>query len=172
MDQQKIGRFLRELRNEQGLTQAQVAERLNVSNRSVSRWENGTTMPDFDLLMQLSDCYSIEVGELLDGERKNGGSQRDSKETLIKAVDYQNTEKITYTKKLFYVFLVGILAMALYLTIDALGLAATPPYDAISGFLLGLVLGGLLVGALYSSRYMAEIKAAKLRLLRHLREKR
>ena len=55
MDQQKIGRFLRELRNEQGLTQAQVAERLNVSNRSVSRWENGTTMPDFDLLMQLSD---------------------------------------------------------------------------------------------------------------------
>ena len=108
----------------------------------------------------------------MDGERKNGGSQRDSKETLIKAVDYQNTEKITYTKKLFYFFLVGILAMALYLTIDALGLAATPPYDAISGFLLGLVLGGLLVGALYSSRYMAEIKAAKLRLLRHLREKR
>ena len=104
MDQQKIGRFLRELRNEQGLTQAQVAERLNVSNRSVSRWENGTTMPDFNLLMQLSDCYNIEVGELLDGERKNGGSQRDSKETLIKAVDYQNTEKITYTKKLFYFF--------------------------------------------------------------------
>ncbi len=64
MDQQKIGRFLRELRSEQGLTQAQVAERLNVSNRSVSRWENGATMPDFDLLMQLSDCYNIEVGEL------------------------------------------------------------------------------------------------------------
>ena len=104
MDQQKIGRFLRELRSEQGLTQAQVAERLNVSNRSVSRWENGTTMPDFDLLMQLSDCYNIEVGELLDGERKNGVAQRDSTETLIKAANYQNTEKITYTKKLFYFF--------------------------------------------------------------------
>lgn len=171
MDQQKIGRFLRELRSEQGLTQAQVAERLNVSNRSVSRWENGATMPDFDLLMQLSDCYNIEVGELLDGERKTDSTQGDSAETLIKAADYQNAEKITYTKKLFYFFLAGILAMALYLTIDALGLAATSPYNAISGFLLGLVLGGLLVGALYSSRYMGKIKAAKLRLLR-LREKR
>lgn len=104
MDQQKIGRFLRELRSEQGLTQAQVAERLNVSNRSVSRWENGATMPDFDLLMQLSDCYNIEVGELLDGERKTDSTQGDSAETLIKAADYQNAEKITYTKKLFYFF--------------------------------------------------------------------
>ncbi len=47
----------------------------------------------------------------------------------------------------------------------------TPPYDAVAGFLLGLVLGGLIAGALYSSRYMAKIKAAKLRLLRRLRER-
>ena len=172
MNQQKIGHFLRELRSERGLTQEQVAEHLNVSNRSVSRWENGTTMPDFDLLMQLSDCYGVEVGELLDGERRKDLTDGEEKETLMKAADYQNTEKIAHTQKLFYVFLAGILAMVLYMTIDVLDLMNTPPYDAVAGFLLGLVLGGLLAGALYTSRYMSKIKAAKLRLLRHLREKR
>ena len=171
MDQKKIGRFLRQLRGQRGLTQEQVAERLNVSNRSVSRWENGTTMPDFDLLMQLSDCYGVEVGELLDGERRINRADGEEKETLMKAADYQNTEKIAHTRKVFYVFLAGILAMVLYIAIDALDLMETPPYDAVAGFLLRLVLGGLIAGALYSSRYMAKIKAAKLRLLRRLRER-
>lgn len=171
MNQQKIGRFLRELRSERGLTQEQVAEELNVSNRSVSRWENGITMPDFDLLLQIADNCGVEVGELLDGERKSKDTHTEPKDTLMKAADYQNTEKIAHTQKLFYVFLTGILAMVLYLTIDALDLITTPPYDAIAGFLLGLVLGGLLAGALYSSRYMYRIKAAKLRLLRRLRER-
>lgn len=169
MDQQKIGRFLRELRSGRGLTQEQLAEHLGVSNRSVSRWETGATMPDFDLLVQLSDYYNVEIGDLLDGERRTAAGE--TKETLIKAADYQNTEKIAHTRKLFYVFLTGILAMVLYLTIDALDLMDTSPYDAIAGFLLGLVLGGLLAGALYTSRYMSKIKAAKLRLLHRLREK-
>ena len=171
MDQKKIGRFLRALRSQRGLTQEQVAERLGVSNRSVSRWENGATMPDFDLLMQLSDSYGVEVGELLDGERRPGGAAGEPKETLLKAADYQNTEKIAHTKNFFYFFLTGILALVLYITIDALDLMTTYPYDAIAGFLLGLVLGGLTAGALYSSRYMSKIKAAKLRLLRRLRER-
>ena len=171
MDQQKIGRFLRQLRSERGLTQEQAAEHLGVSNRSVSRWETGATMPDFDLLMQLSDYYNVEIGDLLDGERRTVSAAGETKETLIKAADYQNTEKIAHTRRLFFVFLAGILAMALYLAIDALDLMDTPPYDAAADFLLGLILGGLLVGALYTSRYMSKIRAAKLRLLHRLREK-
>lgn len=54
MDQQKTGLFLKKLRHEKSVTQMELAERLGVSNRSVSRWENGTTMPDFDLLIELA----------------------------------------------------------------------------------------------------------------------
>ena len=55
MDQKKIGSFLKELRKEKGLTQEQLAERLKVSSRSVSRWETGNNMPDLSILVELSD---------------------------------------------------------------------------------------------------------------------
>ncbi len=66
MDQQKVGRFLKILRSEQDLTQAELAERLGVSNRSISRWENGVTMPDFDLLIELAKYYDVENGEIVE----------------------------------------------------------------------------------------------------------
>ena len=55
MDLQKIGSFLKELRKEKELTQEQLAETLNVSRRTVSRWETGSNMPDLDLLMEMAD---------------------------------------------------------------------------------------------------------------------
>lgn len=64
-----IGEFLKELRKEKELTQQQFAEILNVSNRTVSRWENGNNMPDLDVLIYISDYYEIDLRELLDGER-------------------------------------------------------------------------------------------------------
>ena len=53
MDQQKIGQFLRECRKEKGITQEQLAEMLGVTNRSVSRWENGSNLPDLDILIEM-----------------------------------------------------------------------------------------------------------------------
>ena len=70
MNQQKVGRFLKELRGEKAITQEQLAEMLGVSNRSISRWENGATMPDFDLLIQIAKYFEVEIEEILDGERK------------------------------------------------------------------------------------------------------
>ena len=60
MDQQKIGGFLKELRKERGVTQEQLAQILGVSNRSVSRWENGNNLPDLDLLIQISEYFETE----------------------------------------------------------------------------------------------------------------
>lgn len=61
MDQKKIGVFLKELRKEKELTQEQLAEIVQVSNRTVSRWENGNNMPDLDILIELSDFYEVEL---------------------------------------------------------------------------------------------------------------
>ena len=54
MEQKKIGTFLKKLRKEKNITQEELAEKLNVSNRTVSRWETGSNMPDISLLVQLS----------------------------------------------------------------------------------------------------------------------
>ena len=71
IDQNKIGGFLRELRKENNLTQEQLAEKFGVSSQRVSRWENGTTLPDLDILVELADYYNVEIQEIIDGERES-----------------------------------------------------------------------------------------------------
>lgn len=94
-----IGEFLKELRKEKELTQQQFAEILNVSNRTVSRWENGNNMPDLDVLIYISDYYEIDLRELLDGERKSEKMNKEFEETILKAVDYTNAEAEKYNTK-------------------------------------------------------------------------
>ena len=61
MDQIKIGAFLKALRKEKHLTQEDLAEELHVSNRTISRWETGTSLPDINMLVMLSDFYAWMV---------------------------------------------------------------------------------------------------------------
>ncbi len=69
MDREKFGVFLAELRKEQGLTQKEVAERLFITDKAVSKWERGLSIPDTTLLMPLADLFGVTVTELLRGER-------------------------------------------------------------------------------------------------------
>ena len=71
MDQIKIGKFIAELRKEKKLTQEQLAEKLGVTQKSVSRWETGRNMPDLSILQVLSAELGITVSELLDGRVKS-----------------------------------------------------------------------------------------------------
>ena len=68
MDQIKIGKFIAECRKKQDLTQAQLAERLAITNRAVSKWETGKAMPDSSIMLALCDCLGISVNDLLSGE--------------------------------------------------------------------------------------------------------
>ena len=69
MDQVKIGRFVAECRKGKGLTQAKLAEALGVTDRAVSKWETGKSMPDASLMLPLCEILGISVNELLSGER-------------------------------------------------------------------------------------------------------
>ena len=100
MDQKRIGSFLRELRTEKSLTQEQLAEKLNVSSRTVSRWENGNNMPDLSIVVELADFYEIDIRELLNGERKSEKMNEDIKETLDAVAQYSAAEKKKLTKEL------------------------------------------------------------------------
>lgn len=69
MNQEKIGVFIAKCRKDKNLTQEQLAEKLGVSNKSISRWENGKTMPDYSILNDLCDILDIDVNEFLSGEK-------------------------------------------------------------------------------------------------------
>ena len=101
MDQVKIGSLLKELRNEHSLSQEQLAEKFNVSSRSVSRWENGNTMPDISIMIELADFYDIDIRELLSGERKSEKMDENLKETLVMVADYTEEEKAKILKKVY-----------------------------------------------------------------------
>lgn len=93
ISQEKIGKFLKDLRKEKGKTQEEIAEMYGISSRSVSRWENGNTLPDIRILVELADYYDVDVREIIDGERKSEKMDKDEKETLLKVADYANKQK-------------------------------------------------------------------------------
>lgn len=99
MDQVKIGSFLRELRKEKGLTQEQLAEQLNTSNRSVSRWETGSNMPDLSMLITLAEYYDVDVSEIIDGRRKGENANGEVKETLEKVASYNEMLNLKSMRK-------------------------------------------------------------------------
>lgn len=68
MDQIKIGKFIAERRRHVNLTQMQLAEKLGITDRAVSKWENGRTMPDSSIMLDLCDTLKISVNDLLNGE--------------------------------------------------------------------------------------------------------
>lgn len=165
MDQKKIGAFLKELRKEKQLTQEQLAEILGVTNRSISRWENGVNMPDFDLVIEIANYYDVSIEEILDGERKNEMVDKKTEQMLLKVADYESEEKQRFSRRICGLFIAAILAFVLYSVLNFTGLDTQNGYEQIASYAMGLVGGTLLVGALYTSGYLAKIKAVKRRLL-------
>lgn len=166
MDQKKIGTFLKELRKEKGMTQEQLAEILGVTNRSISRWENGVNMPDFDLVIEIANHFDVSIEEFLDGERRTDMINKQTEETLLKVADYNNDEKMVFSKRLHILFLIAVAAFIIYMVLDIQGLTSTGIYEDIADYSLGLVFGMVIMGALYTSRYVGKIQAFKKRLLK------
>lgn len=165
MNQEKIGNFLKELRKQKGLTQEQLAEKCNVTNRTVSRWENGNNMPDLDLLIELSDYYEVDLREILNGERKSENMNEEMKETVLQAVDYTNTEAERCQKRVRICNAIAMFLIAAYTIIKDTSLYQYPVMVNVMEFAQGAALGMLLVGIIYSSRYGARVRAFKRRLL-------
>ncbi len=107
MDQKKIGLFLKELRKEKGITQEAFAEKLNVSGRTVSRWETGNNLPDISLLVAISDFYEVDVREIIEGERKSEMNE-EIKDVANKMADYAGNEKGKMMKYIQPIGFVGV----------------------------------------------------------------
>ena len=70
MNQEKVGKFIKEIRKKNNLTQSEFAKKLGVTYQAVSKWENGKNIPDISLLKEISNMFDVDISELLDGESK------------------------------------------------------------------------------------------------------
>jgi transcriptional regulator with XRE-family HTH domain len=99
MDQIKIGKFIAECRKKNNLTQMQLAEKLNITDRAISKWENGKAMPDSSIMLDLCNELKISVNELLSGEMNNMENINEKQEQLLidMAKEVEQKNKIIWT---------------------------------------------------------------------------
>lgn len=116
MNQQDIGLFLRKLREEKGMTQEQLAETVGVSNRTISRWENGRNIPDLSILVQLSEIFGVSFNEIVNAKRESENEQMESKEkeAILQLAKMYRNEKYVYPKQINYLLAFGIIGVIGY----------------------------------------------------------
>jgi transcriptional regulator with XRE-family HTH domain len=166
MNQMKIGKLLKELRTEKNLTQEQLAESLNVSRRTVSRWETGFNLPDLDILVIMSDFYQVDLRELLDGQRRSEKMDEQMKETVMKVAQYSNEEKRRASKVVLVFFGLGIVALFANVIMRMMDITESFVSGFFDGATIGIAIGAMVLGILYVTGAMVKIQAFKRRLLR------
>ena len=130
MDMVKMGSFLAELRKEHNLTQAELGEKLGVSNKTISRWETGTYMPPVEMLAELSELYGLTINELISGRKLDDKEYKEMAESNIKETlevsaftlkDKESFWKKRWLRKNIFTFILcGILWLGLILSMKAL----------------------------------------------------
>lgn len=124
MNNVKIGAFIAQLRKAKNMTQKDLAEKLNITDKAVSKWERGISLPDITILPGLSDILEITVTELLNGEKENDeedSGPENSDETVLAAIRYADGEvkkktkdiKIICTVSITIAFIIGIISCSI-----------------------------------------------------------
>ena len=106
MNQEKIGKFILELRKEKNMTQQELADKIGVTDRAISKWENGRGMPDLSLMKPLCQELEITINELISGERINKKVYHEKlEENILNTIDYSN-KRIKKTNKTFKIIII------------------------------------------------------------------
>lgn len=116
MDQKQIGIFIAELRKEQGMTQAELGEKIGVTNKTVSRWETGAYMPDIGVMPRLCEVLGIRINELFSGRRLTDEIYKEEADTNLVS-SLQQTKNIKREKSIIDFLCgtgTGLLLSALY----------------------------------------------------------
>lgn len=142
-ESKKVGLFLKTLRKEKNITQEVLAETLNVSSRTVSRWETGSNMPDISLLVELSEFYQVSIPEIINGERKSEKMNQETKDTAIKMAEYSKNELNTERRKIISALL---MIFGVFIIISALAIF---PNESSWGSIYAIIGGAILTVGIY-----------------------
>ena len=117
MDQEKIGKFIATMRKEKNLTQEELAEKLGVSNKSISRWENGKNMPDLSLFKPLCDELDITLNDLMSGDKVNEKEYQEKfEENIVNTIDYSTKKMTKYSQVISLILII----FGLFISISAI----------------------------------------------------
>ena len=143
MNQLTIGKYIAEKRRKQNFTQEQLAEKLGVSNKTISKWENGKCLPDYSIILKLCEELNITLSELMNGEdtAKDSVCVHDDVEILDLIHRIQVLEK---EKNILYSLILVVFGIACGAISKTTG--GTDVQDFVSGILMGISVGVILVG--------------------------
>ena len=112
MDQLKIGKFIAECRKQKQLTQLQLADKLGITDKAISKWERGIAMPDTSIMLELCDILCISVNELLNGERINMENSNEKNEQLLLGMAKElETKNKTIWSSMWAIMIVSMTAL-------------------------------------------------------------
>lgn len=115
MEQEKIGKFIKEKRKENGLTQEKLAEKLGVSGRSVSKWENGICMPDMSLYKDICNILNISLVEFISGETKTEKIQASECDESINSIIETSTKSNNLFRKILWIYVLISIILSFFL---------------------------------------------------------
>lgn len=143
MNQTTIGSYIARKRKEQNFTQEQLAQQLGVSNKTISKWENGKCMPDYSIIEPLCDALHVTLPELMDGEDAAEDSVRIYDDEQILDL-LRRTQELERQKRILY----GVALITLGIASSALSATTggTDGQDFVSGILMGLSVVEILAG--------------------------
>lgn len=149
MDQIKIGKLISERRKLKMLTQAQLAEILNITDRAVSKWETGKSMPDASIMLELCNILEISVNDLLNGEVVTMNNYDSKQEQIL--LDFVKQKEIADKKLLSYEIIIGFLSIFIILSLSIIAKVLEMP-NALRVILVvtGLVIG--IIGIVFAIR--------------------
>ena len=160
MDQIKTGKFIATLRKEKDLTQEQLGEKLGVTNKTISRWENGNYMPDIEMLSLLAKEFDVSINELISGERLLlDDFKKAADNNLVTALNnstFTLKEKIAFFKKKWLREHIATIAICVVVWIGIMLLIALNNSYALLGA-IGSILAMLFYVVLYN-RMMAYVE--------------
>lgn len=143
MNQMKTGEFISQKRKEKNLTQQQLAEKIGVSNKTVSKWETGKCMPDYSVIKALCEALDTTISEVVDGEEREEKSIRIYDEEQILEL-LKRTQDLEKQKNILY----GLLLIVMGIALQALSyiIGGSNIKDFFAGLLLGISVVEMLIG--------------------------
>ena len=158
MDQIKIGKFIAECRKKANLTQMQLAEKLSITDKAVSKWERGVAMPDTSIMLELCDILSISVNELLSGEKidMENNNQKNEQLLLDMAKELEKKNKTIWTS-MWAIMIISITVLIAGIFIAAF-LIPEGPWQLVT---ILCVCGVFLVPCIYAVKLEVSVGAYK-----------
>ena len=149
MDQIKVGKFIAACRKEQGMTQANLAEKLGISDRAVSKWETGKSMPDSGIMLELCELLKITVNDLLSGETVSMNNQNKVSENIL--IEIVGQKEAADKRLMLMEIVISLISIAFFFSMITIA-SLIQMQERAKGLIIGIGIAQLILVGLVATR--------------------